>query len=241
MTNALAGVGSNIEDRMRESVERILDLVWEVRSESFSFIDNPDIDAEVNRILALMDDGMFDDARKAAKDLLKSIEMDEWEDDAIEYAEREISGETPLFRLDMQASHLKEFLQGWIVVAAVYGLARAKVWQNLRTYLGSPFARKMWRDAGLPMPHWGRGYMNNIEDAYRRLMRDYISRAVQYAAIQKYRQQGAIGYTVHRGSTFDCPTCDSYTGRIWPLDAVVLPIHVNCMCYTKPVFNIDEA
>ena len=97
VVKALASVGGGIEDRMREAVDRILALVWDVRSDSFSFADNPEVDAEVNRVLAQMDDGMMEDAVKAAKALLKSVEMDDWEDDAVEFAERGISNETPLF------------------------------------------------------------------------------------------------------------------------------------------------
>lgn len=240
VVKALASVGGGIEDRMREAVDRILALVWDVRSDSFSFADNPEVDAEVNRVLAQMDDGMMEDAVKAAKALLKSVEMDDWEDDAVEFAERGISNETPLFRMDMQATHLKELLEGWIVVAAVYGLSRQGVWQNLRTFLGNPFAAKMWREAGLQIPHWGRGYMANLIDAYRRLIRDFVSRAYHYAELRDFEKKGAIGYTIHRGSTFDCSTCDSYTGKVWPLTVQILGIHPNCMCYAVPVYKDDK-
>lgn len=239
VVKALAAAGSGVEERMRETVEQILSLVWDVRSDSFTFADNPDVDAEVNRILAMMDDGMMEDAVKAAKALLKSIEMGDWEDDAVEFAERGISNETPLFWMDMQATHLKELLQGWIVVAAVYGMTREMVWRNLRTFLGNPFAAKMWRGAGQQIPHWGKGYMSNLIDAYRRLIRDFISRAYRYAELRDFERDGATGYTIHRGSTFDCPVCDSYTGRVYPINEVILPIHVNCMCYTEPVYGGD--
>ena len=58
ITDALASAGTGVETRMRESVEAILDLVWDARSDKFAFADNPDIDAEVNRILAMMADGI---------------------------------------------------------------------------------------------------------------------------------------------------------------------------------------
>lgn len=237
LTDALASAGGKVEARMREAVEAILDLVWDARSDKFAFADNPDIDAEVNRILAMMSDGMLEDARNAAKAILKAVEYDDWEDDALEYAESAVDGQTPLFRFDMQASHLKELLESWIAVAALYGLAKSRIWTDLRNYMANPLASRLWRGAGKGPMRWGKGYLNNLIDANRRLMRDYITRAYQFAALQKYQEEGAVGYTIHRGSTFYCPLCDSYTGKVWPLDTVILPNHPNCVCYTEPVFG----
>lgn len=236
-TAALTRAGSGVEARMKEAINRILDLVWDARSDKFAFADNEDIDAEVNRILAEMSDGMLEDARRAAESLLKAVEMDDWKNDALEYAEGEIAGENALFRFDMQASHLKELLESWIVVAAIYGLSRARAWTDLITFMSNPMASRIWRNAGLRIPHWGRGYLVNLVNAYKRLIRDYISRAYQYAILHNYAKEGAIGYTIHRGSTYDCPLCDSFCGPVYSLDEIILPNHPNCMCYTEPVFR----
>ncbi len=234
---SLSAAGDNVESRMRSAVDKILDLVWDARSDKFAFADNEDIDAEVNRILAMMSDGMLDDANAAASSLLKALDFDEWEDESLEYAGRDVGGETMLFRFDMQASHLKELLESWIVVASVYGLSKLQTWTNLLTYLSNPLASNLWRGAGLKSTRWGRGYLANIKDAYARLKRDYISRAYHYAKQLEYADGGAIGYTIHRGSGFICPLCDSYTGKVYPIGEMILPIHPNCMCYTKPVFK----
>ena len=237
LVTAMSRAGSGVEARMKAAIGRILDLVWEVRSDKFAFADNEDIDAEVNRILVEMSDGMLEDARKAADALLRAVEMDEWEEDALEYAEGEIAGEDAPYRFDMQASHLKELLEGWIAVAAIYGLSRARVWTDLLTFMSNPMASKLWRGAGIRVPQWGRGYLVNLIEAYKRLIRDYLSRAYIYAELHKYTKEGATGYTIHRGSDFDCPLCDSFCGPVYSLDEVILPIHPNCMCYTEPVFK----
>lgn len=233
----LADAGSRVESRMRDAVEEILNLVWDARSDKFAFADNEDIDAEVNRILAMMSDGMMEDARNAAQALLKALEYDDWEEEAIDYAEQSLGGQTPLFRFDMQASHLKELLESWIAVAAIYGLSKARVWTDMLNYMANPLASRLWRGAGMGSMKWGKGYINNLIQAYRRLIRDYINRAYQYAELKSYDENGAIGYTIHRGSTYDCPLCDSYTGIVFALDEIILPNHPNCMCYTKPVFK----
>lgn len=234
---AFADAGRNVRIRMREAVYDILDLVWNERSDKFAFADNPDVDAEVNRVLRELSDGFLEDARRDARNLLKSLEYDDWADESIADAEAEIDGETALFRFDMQASHLKELLEGWIVVAAVYGLSKWQVWTNLNAYIGNPMASELWRGAGRGALRWGRGYAHNIINDVRRLERDFLSRVYLQAKLYKITEEGAIGYTIHRGSNFDCPLCDSYTGKVWPLDAEILPLHPNCVCWLEPVFG----
>lgn len=236
VTDALAKAGRNIKSRIREAVFDILDLVWAERSDKFAFADNEDIDAEVNRILQLLSDGFLEDAIEAAKDLLKAVGDDAWEDDAIEYANEEIDGESTIFRFDMEASHLKELLEGWIIVSVVYGLSKWQVWTNLQAYLANPTASELWRGAGLGALKWGKGYMNNIVEGVKRIQHDFMNRAYQYAELRRFEEEGAIGYTVHRGSTFNCPLCDSYLGKVYPLDQIILPLHPNCVCWTEPVF-----
>ena len=51
-----------------------------------------------------------------------------------------------------------------------------------------------------------------------------------------FAKRGAIGYRVHRGSTYYCPSCDELTKTIWPVDILVLPNHTRCMCFMTPVF-----
>lgn len=236
VTDALAKSGRNVRSRVREAVFDILDLVWTERSDKFAFADNPDVDARVNEILRQLSDGFLEDARNEARNLLKSLEYDDWEDESLEYAEREIDGETMLFRFDMQASHLKELLECWVAVASVYGLSKWQLWTSLNTYLANPMASELWRGAGFGALKWGKGYDRNIVEAIQKLIRDYMERAYQFATLLDYAEQGAVGYTIHRGSFYDCPLCDSYLDKVYPIDTIILPLHSNCCCYTEPVF-----
>lgn len=237
---AITDAGRGVKARMRRAIEDILALVRDARSDKFAFADNEDIDAEVNAILALMSDDLLADAEKRARNLLKALDLDEWDDESIDYANDEIDGENTLFRLDMQASHLKELLESWIIVAAVHGLSKSETIRNLFTYIANPFASELWRSAGLQNPAWGRGYARNLVKAISRIRADFINRAYLWAKLQQFAEEGAIGYTIHRGSTFDCPLCDSYLGKVYPLDQVILPIHANCCCYVEPAFRDFE-
>ena len=53
----------------------------------------------------------------------------------------------------------------------------------------------------------------------------------------RYGKNGAIGYTIHRGSGFDCPYCESFTGVVHPMTECLLPLHPRCVCYSVPVYG----
>lgn len=56
---------------------------------------------------------------------------------------------------------------------------------------------------------------------------------------QEYKNNGAAGYYVLRGSTYPCSLCDSFVGfhAINDVDSYP-PYHAHCCCYTVPVFKI---
>lgn len=241
LIDAMASVKPDVRKRMDAAIAAIFALAWKYRGENFSFEAHEDIDAEVNRILAAMSDGNLADAEDRAKRLLEDLELEEYEDEALEFAEREIEGQDALHRFDMHAWHLKDLLAGWLIVAGIAEFTKQKTMLNLYAYLGNPMASADWRKAGLNAPHWGTGYAVNVLNGMTVIGQDHINRAYQYALIQDFSAQGAIGYRTVRNSGYDCPFCDEMTQKIWPLDEIVLPYHPRCVCLPVPVFAGDES
>lgn len=56
-----------------------------------------------------------------------------------------------------------------------------------------------------------------------------------------YKEQGAAGYYVLRGSIYPCDLCDSKVG-FHPIDDVdgYPPFHPSCCCWTVPIFSIND-
>ena len=237
LIEAMAGAKPTARKRVKDAIDRIIDIVWDQRSSEFSFAGNPDIDAEVNAILAAMSDGNKADAEQAALRLLEMLELAEWYDAAVEDAGRERWSQDAIFRLDMHASHLKELLEGWIIVAAASGLSQVALKTEIWKHIGNPFASELWRNAGLGPLSWGKGYARNVLEGISVIMQDLINATYQYAKVQSFRDMGAIGYRTVRNSNYDCPFCDEMAKRIWPLDEVVLPYHPRCVCIPVPVFE----
>lgn len=238
----MARCSFDVRARMDTAVAAILSLCWDYRCVGFSFADFPELDAKVNEILVQMSDGNLSDAEIRAKKAMAEEELQDYEDEAIDFVEgEERNGESVLFRLDRRADHLKELLAGWLAVAAFASLTKTRVMRDFWTYLGNVIASKDWRDSGTPIPKWGRGFQANILRGITVIEQDTINRAFQYARVQQFRERGAIGYRTIRNSSFHCPYCDEMTHYIWPLDEVVLPYHPNCVCVAVPVFeNEDE-
>lgn len=232
----MSRIKQDVRKRMDVAVAAIVALCWDYRSPDFSFSDHIALLREANKILAEMSDGILSDAEKRAKLALAEAELQDYEEESIEYAESEIKGENSLFRLDRQADHLRDLLAGWLAVAAYLGLTQSQTIKNFWTYLKNPSLSKDWRALGRKVPSWGKGYPIDILTGLTVIGQDLINRGFQYARIQDFGAKGAVGYRTIRQSGYICPLCDEMTERIWPLDFVALPYHPRCVCKAIPVY-----
>lgn len=235
----MSRVKQDARSRLDDAILAIIDLCWDYRSPDFTFSGHIALQREANRILSEMSDGNLSDAEKRIKLALAEAELQDYEDEAMEFAEGEIDGEDVLFRLDRQGDHIKDLIAGWLAVAAVSGLTKQQTLQRFWTYLGNVGASKEWADAGLKVPRWGRGFQLDPLNGITLIGQDMINRAFQYARIKSFQTGGAIGYRTIRQSGYFCPLCDEMTQRIWRLDEFVLPYHPRCVCKAVPVYDTD--
>lgn len=236
----MSQVRQDVRKRMDAAIAAILELCWDYRSPDFSFSDHLALQREANKILVQMSDGILSDSEKRAILALTEAELQDYEEDALEFAEGEIAGEDMLFRLDRHADHLKDLLAGWLAVAAYAGLTKQKTIQNLWTFLGNVGASNDWRQSGISIPGWGKGFQLDILSGLTVVGQDMINRAFQYARIESFKEMGAIGYRTIRQSSYDCPYCDEMCTKIFLFDELELPYHPRCVCKAVPVFREDE-
>ena len=236
----MSRVKQDVRARMDAAVAAIVALCWDYRSPDFSFSNHLTLLRQVNKILSEMSDGILSDSEKRAVKALAEAELQDYENDAIEYAEGEINGEGTLFRLDRQADHLRDLIAGWLAVAAFVGLSKSKMIQNFWTFLGNVSASKDWRESGRKVPSWGRGFPIDILTGMTVIGQDLINRASQFARIKSFRARGAIGYRTIRQSSYDCPLCDEMCEKVWTFaDEIPLPYHPRCVCKAVPVYESD--
>lgn len=245
----MAKAKGDIERRYREKLPEIIKecMAFAYLGKSFTFDANADLEKRVNqRLISLSDEILADIEERAKKAILYAEEEDD-EDVILAYMKRERGGEDLLTRIDKHNSNFRYFLEGWMAIGMVNGLSQGSLMVNIMTYIANPYISPLWQDAfkegylsnaiRTRGYHFGRGNQKNPIDALTLLEQDSINTAFQYGKFLKYGKDGAIGYTIHRGSSFDCPYCDSFTGIVHPMTECLLPLHPRCCCWSQPVYG----
>lgn len=244
----MSNAKSDVEKRLREYIPEIIRecMAFAYLGKTFTF-DVSDLSDRVNQRLISLSDAILDDIESRAKWAIEYAEEEEDEDLILAYIKRQIGQEDIVQRLDKHCSTLRYFLEGWIAIGMVNSIKEYALTNEILTYIDNPFASPLWQDAftagylsdairsrGYT---YGKGNQRNILSALSDIEMYSINEAFQYGRILRYTKSGAIGYIIHRGSTFDCPFCDSNCGFVIPLDDIRLPQHNRCCCWSEPVYS----
>lgn len=88
-------------------------------------------------------------------------------------------------------------------------------------------------DLDLEERHYGQGIPISSLTGLEGLGASAVADAWTWWQHASEKDNGAVGYHVLRGSSYDCPECDSHTGIFFPIDDEEhLPqYHAHCMCF----------
>lgn len=248
----MAKAKGDVERRYRDMLPEIIRecMAFAYLGKSFRFDANPDLERRVNQRLVELGDEILADIESRAKTAIKYAEDEEDEDAILAYMSREQYGEDLITRIDKHNSNFRYFLEGWLAIGMVNGLSQSNIANSILSHMENPYVSPLWREAfsegylsdaiRTQGYHFGRGNLRNAISALTELARNSVNEAFQYGRFLKYQKDGAIGYTIHRGSSFDCPYCDSFTGIVHSFDVCLLPLHPRCMCYSKKVMPGEE-
>lgn len=243
----MARAKDDVERRLRQYIPEIIRecMAFAYLGKTFTF-DIQDLSDKVNAELIALSDAILDDIESRAKTAIKYAEEEDDEDAILLYIRRKIGEEDLVQRLDKHCSTLRYFLEGWIAIGMVKNIREYELTNQILSHLDNPFASPLWQeafDAGYLSTaiqtrgySYGKGNQRDVLSALTEIERYAINEAYQYGSMLNFAKRGAVGYRVHRGSTYDCPSCDELTKTIWPIDTLVLPNHPRCMCYMTPVF-----
>lgn len=244
----MAKAKGDVERELRLYIPEIIRecMAFAYLGKTFTF-DVSDLSDRVNSRLIALSDAILDDIESRAKTAIKYAEEEDDEDAILLYIRRQIGEEDLVQRLDKHCSTLRYFLEGWVAIGMVNKLKEYELTNNILSHIDNPFASPLWQEAfnaGYLSTairsrgySYGKGNQRNVLSALTEIERYAINEAFQYGRFLKYGKDGAIGYTIHRGSSFDCPYCDSFCGIVHPLDACLLPLHPRCCCYSTPVYK----
>lgn len=244
----MARAKDDVERRLRQYIPEIIRecMAFAYLGKTFTF-DIQDLSDKVNAELIALSDAILDDIESRAKTAIKYAEEEDDEDAILLYIRRKIGEEDLVQRLDKHCSTLRYFLEGWIAIGMVKNIREYELTNQILSHLDNPFASPLWQeafDAGYLSTaiqtrgySYGKGNQRDILSALTEIERYAINEAFQYGRLLHYGKTGAIGYIIHRGSSYDCPHCDSNCGFLIPLDDIRVPQHPRCVCWTEPIFS----
>lgn len=244
----MAKAKGDVERELRKYIPEIIRecMAFAYLGKAFTF-DVSDLSDRVNSRLIALSDAMLDDIESRAKRAIFYAEEEEDEDIILTYIRRQIGEEDLVQRLDKHCSTLRYFLEGWIAIGIVNNIREYELTNNILSYIDNPFASPLWQEAfnaGYLSTairsqgySYGKGNQRNVLSALTEIERYAINEAFQYGRLLHYGKTGAIGYIIHRGSSYDCPHCDSNCGFVIPLDDIRVPQHPRCVCWTEPIFS----
>lgn len=244
----MAKAKSDVEMRLRTHVAEIIRMcqVYSYLGYSFTF-DIADLANDVNARLIALSDAILEDIEARAETVIKYAEEENDKEAILLYIKRKIGDEDIVQRLDKHCSTLRYFLEGWIAIGMVNKINEYELTNQVLSYIDNPFASPLWQEAfnaGYLSTairsrgySYGKGNQRNVLSALTEIERYAINEAFQYGRLLHYGKTGAIGYIIHRGSSYDCPHCDSNCGFVIPLNDIRLPQHPRCVCYSVPVFS----
>lgn len=244
----MAKAKDDVERRLRQYIPEIIRecMAFGYLGKTFTF-DVSDLSDRVNARLIALSDAILDDIESRAKRAISYAEEEDDEEAILLYIKRKIGEEDIVQRLDKHCSILRYFLEGWIAIGMVNKLKEYELTNNILSYIDNPFASPLWQEAFNAGYYstairsrgysYGKGNQRNVLSALTEIERYAINEAFQYGRLLHYGKTGAIGYIIHRGSSYDCPHCDSNCGFVIPLNDIRLPQHNRCCCWSEPIFS----
>ena len=217
-----------------KAVKALIDLAWEKGDPSPNFLweSRPELDAEANAILRELSDNLAALAKSRAAAIIRaSLEFyifdDEWE------GTTEKDGQTLLFRLDMEGSHLKELMEIWIALAAVHMIGKSALRVMVSRYMNNPFTSPLWNGIPLSALRWGKGYSKNILEQLAIIGQNAIMGSARLAEWKEEMEAGATYYVRRRGSSYDCDVCEDMANKPIPISVPFEVPHSRCCCYPE--------
>ena len=244
----MAKAKDDVERRLQQHIPEIIRecMAFGYLGKNFTF-DVSDLSDRVNSRLIALSDAILEDIESRAKWAISYAEEEDDEGAILLYIKRKIGDEDIVQRLDKHCSTLRYFLEGWIAIGMVNKLKEYELTNNILSYIDNPFASPLWQEAfnaGYLSTairsrgySYGKGNQRNVLAALTEIERYAINEAFQYGRLLHYGKTGAIGYIIHRGSSYDCPHCDSNCGFVIPLNDIRLPQHNRCCCWSEPIFS----
>lgn len=224
-----------LEQAMRDAAERIVAICYSVRvnPQNFRYSDLP--------IMAQFDiDTVIGELQEAIDDYFQTFAIADHEEDRdaiLPIILGENNGATFEDRLSDYCEKYKNELMVLIGAGLYLGIKQSALVKSIGENLKHPYANQMLTE-GIDSPlSYGRGRTNSMFTAIDSLTQYGIAQGWMRHWELKTTANGAIGWIVQRGSSYQCDICDDNCGFHSIDEGTGLPRHSHCCCLAVPVYT----
>jgi len=226
---------ANLDVWIREVIDVICRIVIKYNITAQQLMDGQipanakrEIDAVISELYAEIYDAVF------------TLAEDERDDSAwfLAFLDREFeNGWTFAGRLEQYTENLGNQILMAIAALSLLEVASnswvSSISGNIKDIYNSPFVRAVTKErlSYFSPKGYGKGVPHNMAVAIDILGKQEIANAWMEYEYEEEKKDGAVGFYVYRGSSYDCPLCDSYVGYHDISKEGIVPVHANCMCY----------
>lgn len=236
-------------------------MSYKISGKSFRFSDHPNIKKVALEYLTSYRRKLYSDmlyritqimAVSGKKNMtLYGIDYDVPNDAAKKFFSTELYGSSTKQRLSKYVSKLLYEAEAYIAAGINAGMSPDAIAQQYIQYMLKPFSSPLLQGAiakgnfeairlAPKGVHFGSGISSSALFNIRTVTQDSLQRAFQTVEHEFYKAGGIKGYTIHRGSGYDCPICNHLPGKVYPITQWILPAHNRCCCFTVPVIKLNK-
>lgn len=154
----------------------------------------------------------------------------------------EIFGKTTNQRNATYLANFAEDIVRMIKAGTLMNYSDSKILSAIRTGYKDPYKTSVVTKAqrkqfDISTPSYGKGIFRNAYQNIVRNAKQVVSIAWGRAEQEYGEESGAIGFIVHRGSSFPCEICDEETRYVHKIGQNPVPYHLRCVCYAEFIYK----
>ena len=244
------------EDRKYVQLLLAAVLTYKINGKTFRFSDYPEIKSKAMSFLYEYRESLYAGLIKRFTEVIEisikknktlyGFESDLPSNTAKKFISSELYDKTTKQRLSGYVDKILYEVEAYVSAGTAAGLSNKAIIDEYFTYMKKPFASPLIQKAiakgdfnairlASKGVHFGTGISTSSLINIRSVVQDSIQNAFQFSEKEIYNYNGVKGYTIHRGSSYDCPICNYLPGKTYPMTEWILPAHPRCCCFSIPV------
>ena len=153
-----------------------------------------------------------------------------------------IFGKTTNQRNTTYLANFAEDIVRMIKAGTLMGYSDSQILSAVRTgykdpYKASVVTKAQKKEFNISTPSYGKGIFRNAYQNIVRNAKQVVSIAWGMAEQEYGEENGAVGFMVHRGSSYPCEVCNEQTRYVHKLGQNQPPYHLRCVCYVEFIYN----